>query len=216
MMVLAGTAHAQGHNMEDTEDRVTNFSHDHIIKLRPLEIGQIGIAFEKLRTSRVSNEISVGYIYKSYLNGTGFMPEDKKVDGVSIRMSQKHYTSEKLEAPFGFYHGPAFGYRLLIFERDAFGMESMSPSDPNYRKVGRLYQNSLDLSYQIGGQFQLGKHFTTELGLGLGARLKLARSVGGEELLLERIIGHSLVSEKNSAVFVVPMPQLNFSLGYSF
>ena len=216
VVVPAGVAQAQGHNDEDTEDKVLNKDHDRIIKFRPFDIGQVSFTYEKLRSSRVSNELGIGYIYKSYLKDSGFTPADKKVNGLSVRMSQRHYTSNKKMAPFGFYHGPVFGYRLLIFEKDVFGTESTPPSDPNYRYIGRLYQNSIDLSYQIGGQFQLGKHLTSEIGLALGGRLKYARSVGAEEILAQRIIGHELVAEQNSAIFAVPLAQLNFSVGYSF
>ena len=222
MLAPITMAQAQDEEALDTEDKVINTAHDRIIKFRPFDLGQVSFAYEKLRSSRVSNELGLGYIYATYLKdsgeGAGFItgPEEKKVNGLSVRMSQRHYTSNKKLAPFGFYHGPVFGYRLLIFERNVFGVEQLPPSDPDYRFVGRLYQNSVDLSYQIGGQFQLGKHFTTEVGLALGGRIKYARSVGADELLTENIIGHAVVAEKNSAIFLVPLPQFNFSVGYSF
>ncbi len=210
------TAQAQDDDLADIENNVINPAHDRLIKFRPLDFGEISLAYEKLRSSKVANELGLSYIYSAYFKSSGFLPEDKRVNGVGIRMSQRHYTSKKRLAPFGFYHGPAFGYRLLIFEENAFGQQDLSPADPNYRFVGRLYQNSLDLSYQFGWQFMLGKHFTLEAGAALGGRVKYARSVGADELLTDNIIGHAVVAETNSAIFLMPLPQLNFSVGYSF
>lgn len=221
ILIPFSAVQAQDEEPIDTLDKVINTDHDRIIKFRPVDVGQISFAFEKLRSSRVSNELGLGYIYSTYFKDSGdsgFLsgPEEKKVNGLSVRMSQRHYTSNRKLSPFGFYHGPVFGYRLLIFDRNVFGMEDLPPSDPNYRFVGRLYQNSLDLSYQIGWQFQLGRHFTLETGAGLGGRMKYARSVGADELLTENIIGHAVVAEKNSAIFLVPLAQFNLSVGYSF
>ncbi|GAB3194372.1 hypothetical protein ABID22_000236 [Pontibacter aydingkolensis] len=209
-------AQAQHEDVIDSEDKVLNPEHDRIIKFRPLDIDQVSFAFEKLRSSRVSNELGISYIYNSTFKGSGFLPDEKKVNGLGVRMSQRHYTSQKKQSPFGFYHGPVFGYRLLVFEKNVFGVEDLPPSDPDYRFVGRLYQNSLDLSYQLGWQFQLGRHFTLETGAGLGGRVKYARAVGADELLTDNIIGHAVVAEKNSAIFLVPLPQFNFSIGYSY
>ena len=203
--------------VQEPESRVINTDHDRIIKFRPFDIGQISFAYEKLRSERVSNELGISYVYRTYFKDDfPFGLKEADVAGVHIRMSQRHYTSKKRMAPFGFYHGPTFGYRLMIFDKNVFGQEDVPPTDPNYKYVGRLYQNSLDLGYQIGWQLQLGRHFTTEVGIGAGGRIKYARSVGAEELLTENIIGHAVTAERNSAVFVVPLPQVNFSVGYSF
>jgi hypothetical protein len=218
LILPIGTVQAQKHIYEDLdepESKVINPEHDRILKLRPLDIGQISFSYEKLRTSKVSNELVVSYIYKGYFKN-GFIPEDKKVNGVGFQMSQRHYTSKKKESPFGFYHGPKFGASLQVFEKDVFGKEYSDPSSDNF--VGRLTQNSLDLSYQIGGQFQLGKHLTLDVGGSLGGRIKYANADGAEELQLlsQNIIGHALRTDQNSAIFWVPLPQFHFSVGYSF
>lgn len=214
--ISAGSAQAQSDDALDAEDRVVNTDHDRIFKIRPLDMGQVSLAYEKLRAARVSNEFGLSYIYTTYFKSDVFLPEEQPVDGVAIRMSQRHYTSKKRQAPFGFYHGPVFGYSFIVFEENVFGLEELPPSDPNYRYVGRLYQNALDLSYQLGWQFKLGRHFTTELGAAIGARAKYARATGAGELLPDNIIGHAVVEDENSAIFLVPLPKLNFSVGYSF
>ncbi len=212
------SAQAQRHEYEDLdepESKVINPDHDRIFKFRPLDIGQISLSYEKLRTSKVSNEIVVSYIYKGYFKN-GFLPDDKKANGLGIQMSQRHYTSKKKESPFGFYHGPKFGASLIVFEKDVFGKEYSDPNSSNF--VGRLTQNSLDLSYQIGGQFQLGRHLTLDVGGSLGGRVKHANANGAEELqlLTQNIIGHAIRTDQNSALFWIPLPQFHFSVGYSF
>lgn len=220
LILPIGTANAQKHEYEDLdepESKVINPEHDKIIKFRPLDIGQVSFSYEKLRTSKVSNEIVVSYIYKAFFKD-GFIPQDKKVNGIGIQMSQRHYTSKKKESPFGFYHGPKFGASLAVFEKDVFGEQYSNPSSDNF--VGRLTQNSIDLGYLIGGQFQLGKHMTLDIGGSLGGRLKYANANGAEKdglnLLTQNIIGHELKTDQNSAIFWVPLPQLHFSVGYSF
>jgi hypothetical protein len=218
LILQANTAQAQKHEYDDIdepESKVINPDHDRILKFRPLDIGQISFSYEKLRTSKVSNEIVVSYIYKSYFKN-GFIPDGKRVNGLGIQMSQRHYTSKKKESPFGFYHGPKFGASLVVFEKNVFGIQYSDPSSDNF--VGRLTQNALDLGYQIGGQFQLGKHLTLDVGGSLGAKLKHANANGAEEqnLLTQNIIGHAIRTDQNSALFVVPLPQLHFSVGYSF
>ena len=220
LILPIGTASAQKHEYEDLdepESKVINPDHDKIIKFRPLDIGQVSFSYEKLRTSKVSNEIVVSYVYKAFFKD-GFIPQDKKVNGVGIQMNQRHYTSKKKDSPFGFYHGPKFGASLIIFENDIFGKEYSDPNSDNF--VGRLSQTSLDLGYLIGGQFQLGKHLTLDTGGSLGARLKNANASGAEKeglnLLTQNIIGHALRTDEGSTIFWVPLPQLHISVGYSF
>lgn len=193
--------------------------HDRHLKLYPLQFGEVHLAYEKMRMARISNEVDVAYVYRSYLksNDGFFLPEEKEVNGISVRLSQRHFTSKKRRGtPFGFFHGPMFGYRFLAFKDNAFGLPELSPSDPDYRFVGQLTQHSIDLSYQLGGQFKLSRHFTTELSLAIGARAKYAKAVGAEELLEQYIIGHMLKKDDNAAIFAVPVPQLKFAVGYSF
>ncbi|RAU84126.1 ABC transporter ATP-binding protein [Pontibacter arcticus] len=192
--------------------------HDRHLKLYPLHAGEIHLGYEKMRAARVSNEVDVAYVYRSYLKSDDFfLPEEKKVKGMSVRLSQRHFTSKKRRGtPFGFFHGPMFGYRYLAFEDNAFELPELSPSDPDYRYVGQLTQHSIDLSYQLGWQFKLSRHFTTELSLAMGARAKYAKAVGAAELLGENIIGHVFKEDDNSAMLITPVPQLKFAVGYSF
>ncbi|AKD02944.1 hypothetical protein POKO110462_01685 [Pontibacter korlensis] len=203
---------------QDTnEGLIINPKHDRILKLHPLQVGEVYISYEKMRSNYISNEFGLSYVYQGYLKSDDFLPEGVKVGGVHVRMSQRYYTSKKQDGvPFGFFHGPLFGYRFMAFEENVFDRPMQDPADPDYQFVGRLYQNSLELSYQLGGQFLLGKQLTMEVSGALGARLKYALAKGAGDLLTENIIGHTLVAEDNSAIFIVPSPQLNISVGYSF
>ncbi|WP_276499561.1 ABC transporter ATP-binding protein [Pontibacter litorisediminis] len=192
-------------------------AYSRILKIHPLQIGEVYFSYEKMRTDRISNEFGLSYVYRGYLKSDDFLPDDVKVSGMHIRMSQRYYTSKKHDGvPFGFFHGPMFGYRFMAFEEGVFDSPFEEPGNTFGRQVGRLYQNSLELNYQLGGQFLLGKHFTMEVSAALGARLKYALAKGADELLPENIIGHALVAEQNSAIFIVPSPQLNISAGYTF
>jgi len=212
-----GKAQAQVEDeVQQDEVQQIDTAHDHVLKVNPLQLGEVSLAHEKMRTERVSNEIGLSYIYRSYFNSDEWLPEDKRVQGVGIRMSQRKYSNKRTGSPFGFFHGFVFGYRLLVFDKDVFELPEQRPSDPDYRFVGRLYQNSLDLSYQLGAQFKLSNHLTAEAAAALGARAKYARATNAGDLLTDNIIGHAVMAETNSAVFVVPLPQLNLSVGYAF
>ncbi|MCX2742095.1 ABC transporter ATP-binding protein [Pontibacter anaerobius] len=192
----------------------TDIAQQRIIKLHPLQIGEVYFSYEKMRTERISNEFGISYVYRGYFKSDDFLPDDVKAGGVHMRMSQRYYTSKKHDGvPLGFFHGPLFGYRFMVFEEGVF---NTAFEDPGSSTVGRLYQNSLELNYQLGSQFMLGKGFTMEVSAALGARLKVAMAKGADDLLTENIIGHALVAERNSAIFIVPSPQLNISAGYSF
>lgn len=207
---------AQAQDEDDDDVQEINTAHDRVLKVNPLQLGEVSLSFEKMRAERVSNEIALSYIYRSYLNGDEWLPVDVPVQGVGVKMSQRRYSKKNMGRPFGFFHGFVFGYRLLVFEEDVFGLPEQDPNSTDYRFVGSLYQNSLDLSYQLGVQFKLSSHLTAEAAGALGGRAKYALAKNAGELLTDHIIGHAVVAEDNSAVFVVPMPQLNFSLGYSF
>ncbi|WP_266203775.1 ABC transporter ATP-binding protein [Pontibacter kalidii] len=202
---------------DTTEVGLINPARDRILKLHPLQIGEVYLSYEKMRTERISNEFGLSYVYRGYLKSDDFLPDDVKVGGVHVRMSQRYYTSKKHDGvPLGFFHGPLFGYRFMAFEEGAFN-SPFEYSDNTYgRYVGRLYQNMLELNYQLGGQFLIGEKLTVEVSAALGARLKYALAKGADELLTENIIGHALVAEQNSAIFITPSPQLNVSVGYSF
>ncbi|MFD2246556.1 ABC transporter ATP-binding protein [Pontibacter ruber] len=201
---------------EEKEMHNIDTEHDKILKLHPLQIGEIYLSYEKLRTPRISNEFGISYVYTSYLKSSDWFPEDKSTIGIGVRMSQRHYTSKKKNAPFGFFHGPMLGYRFLAFEKNVFGLEELPPNDPNYKYVGRLYVNALDLSYQAGGQFPLGKQFTFEVAASLGVRAKVAKADGAGDMLEDKIIGRIVHSDENTAAAIVPLPQLKLSLGYAF
>jgi hypothetical protein len=214
-----GTAYAQIEEQE-REDRAEmtdiDLDHDRILKIHPLHYGEIFVSYEKVREPGVSNEFGLSYLYKSYFKGDGWTPDAKNVMGIGVRMSQRYYPSKKKQAPFGFFYGPMFSYRFMVFERNVFDLPDLPPSDPDFRFVGRLYQNALDLSYHLGYQFQLGRHFTTELSGGLGGRVKFAIARNGGDLIEQNIIGHVVHVDEGAVLSVGPSPQLNFSIGYSF
>ncbi|MBB6609420.1 ABC transporter ATP-binding protein [Pontibacter sp. Tf4] len=218
-LLAGGAVQAQNQDPDAPDIRDIDKAHDRIIKVHPLQLGEAYLSVEKLRTERVSNEYGIGYIYKSYLKGETDDWQDyeaKDVTGIGIHMSQRHYTSNKKSAPFGFFHGPVFGYRFLVYEKNVFDLPEQDPSSPDFRFVGRLYQNSLDVSYRIGGQFLLGNHFTLEVAGSLGGRVKYAKSTTADELLPQHIIGYELISDESSYVAATPLAQLKFSVGYAF
>ncbi|WP_299705834.1 ABC transporter ATP-binding protein [uncultured Pontibacter sp.] len=205
---------------QEKEDRAEMINidrdHDRVLKIHPLHYGEIFVSYEKVRAPNISNEFGLSYFYKLHMKGDGWSTNIKDVMGIGIRMSQRYYTSKKKRAPFGFFHGPMFSYRFIVFERNVFDLPDLPPSDPDYRFVGRLYQNALDLSYHLGYQFQLGQHFTTELSGGLGGRVKFAIARNGGDLIEQNIIGHVVHADEGAVFSVGPSPQLNFSIGYSF
>ncbi|MEJ8757695.1 ABC transporter ATP-binding protein [Pontibacter sp. H259] len=220
-ILAAGATQAQeeGQDPDAPEVREIDTAHDRVIKVHPLQLGEIYLSLEKMRTERISNEYGLGYVYKSYVKGETDDWEDfeaRDVMGVAVHMSQRYYNVKKRSAPFGLFWGPVFGYRFLVFEKNVFQLPEQDPNSPNYRFVGRLYQNSLDLSYQLGGQFLLGNHFTLELAGALGGRVKYARSTSANELLPQHIIGHELMKDESSYIAATPLGQLKFSVGYSF
>ncbi|MDO6390571.1 ABC transporter ATP-binding protein [Pontibacter sp. BT731] len=217
--LICSAAHAQV-TEEEREDRTEMINidrdHDKTLKIHPLHYGEVFVSYEKVRSPGISNEFGLSYFYKLHLKGDGWTSNAKDVMGIGIRMSQRYYTSKKKSPPFGFFHGPMFSYRFIVFERNVFDLPDLPPSDPDFRYVGRLYQNALDLSYHLGYQFRLGRHFTTELSGGLGGRVKIANATNGGDLIKENIIGHVVHSDEGAVITVGPSPQLNFSIGYSF
>ncbi|WP_230392205.1 ABC transporter ATP-binding protein [Pontibacter sp. FD36] len=217
--MICTATHAQVTEQE-REDRaeMANIDQDHdkVFKIHPLHYGEVFVSYEKVRAPGISNEFGLNYFYKLHMKGDGWSTNIKDVMGIGIRMSQRYYTSKKKPAPFGFFHGPMFSYRFIVFERNVFDLPDVPPSDPDFRYVGRLYQNAIDLSYHLGYQFRLGRHFTTELSGGLGGRVKIANATNGGDLIRENIIGHVMHSDEGAVFTVGPSPQLNFSIGYSF
>ncbi|WP_187262886.1 ABC transporter ATP-binding protein [Pontibacter beigongshangensis] len=226
-LLMLPLLHAQAQEQDATDARFeapADPAHDKVLKLHPaqLGLGELYVGYERSRTGYVSNEIGLSYIYRIYLqDGDSRTSRDLPVNtyGVGIRMSQRNYTSKKGNAPFGFFYGPAFGYRFLLFEDSSyelFGLPEPSQTDPNARYVGRLYLNTFDLSYQLGGQFRLNRHLTLEIAGGLGARLKYAYARDANKLLEGLFVGEKLISDSNGLVLVTPLPQLKLSVGYSF
>ncbi|WP_162055303.1 ABC transporter ATP-binding protein [Pontibacter pamirensis] len=191
-------------------------AYDRVLKVYPLQLGEAYLAYEKMRTHRISNEFGLSYIYSTYMKGDGSTPESQPVQGASVRMSQRKYTLKNEGRPFGFFHGPLFGYRFLAYEQDVFEQLAQSPDAPTYHGVGRLYQHSLDLSYQLGIQFNLMGLLTADVAAAFGGRVKYALANNAGDLLTDHIIGHAVIAENNSAIFAVPLPQLNLSVGYAF
>ncbi|SFU63896.1 hypothetical protein [Pontibacter akesuensis] len=220
LLLLLTPAMAQQDDDQEmrNEDLLIDKAHDRVLKLNLLRMGAVQVSYEKMRSERISNEIALGYVYRGYFKGDSFFSPDKvNADGVEVRMSQRYYTSKKYSGtPFGFFHGPVFGYRFMVFEENVFNLPERNPQDPDYRFVGRLYQNTLELAYQAGGQFKLGRNFTAEVSAILGGRLQYVLAKGANELLTDNIRGYDLVAEENSAILLDPTPQLNISVGYSF
>ncbi|PVY44226.1 hypothetical protein C8E01_101592 [Pontibacter virosus] len=218
-LLICSAAFAQ-ETEEEREDRTIMMNidrdHDKTIKLHPLHYGEVFVSYEKVRSPNISNEFGLSYFYRLHMKGDGWTTNAKDVMGIGIRMSQRYYTSKKKTAPFGFFHGPMFSYRFIVFERNVFDLPDLPPSDPEFRYVGRLYQNALDLSYHLGYQFRLGRYFTTEFSGGLGGRVKIVNATNGGDLIKENIIGHVVHSDEGAVITVGPSPQLNFSIGYSF
>lgn len=218
LALSTGFAHAQVQVADEpeTEDIIINKDQDKVLKFHLLQPGEIYLSYEKLRSSRISNEFGLGYVYSGFLKGDNWYPDSKRANGVAVRMSQRHYTSKKKDAPLGFFHGPLFGYRFMVFEKNVFGQENLPSNDPNFVYIGRFYENALDLSYLAGTQLMLRKNLVLEIAGGIGGRVKYARAVGAGDLLADRMTGRVLRSERNTAASIVPLPHLNLSIGYAF
>ncbi|RDV13848.1 ABC transporter ATP-binding protein [Pontibacter diazotrophicus] len=212
LLAPLGIANAQSDGEVPSMDK----SYDRVLKVYPLQLSEVYLAYEKMRTDRISNELGLSYIYSVYMKGDASSPESQPVQGASVRMSQRRYTLKNEGQPFGFFHGPFFGYRFLAYEQDVFEQLTQTPDAPTYHGVGHLYQHSLDLSYQLGIQFNLMGLLTADVAASLGGRVKYALANNAGELLTDHIIGHAVIAENNSAIFAVPLPQLNLSVGYAF
>lgn len=207
-----GIANAQS----DGEVPDIDISRDRVLKVYPLQLGEAYLAYEKMRTERISNEFGLSYIYSVYMKGGASTPESQPVQGASFQMSQRKYPLKSEGRPFGFFHGPSFGYRFVAYEQDVFEQLAKEPDAAAYHAVGRLYQHSLDLSYQLGIQFNLMGPLTADIAAALGGRVKYVLANNAGDLLTDHIIGHAVIAENNSAIFAVPLPQLNLSVGYAF
>ena len=200
-------------------------THSGIWKVRPLQFGEYYISYENVKESDQSNEIGLGFIYRSFVRATekdrntlaGFYGnfldgEDYAISetaGIVLRMSQRNYTSVTKGAPNGFYHGPAITYRFIAFHPDLLR---------NYENeaIGRMYQHVLAFHYQLGYQIILAKHISLDLFGGVGARAKLATAQLSKGRTEDRVIGPVKVTDKNSTLAGAPALHLNVAVGYAF
>lgn len=187
-----------------------------MIKVYPLLLGEVRVGHEHMLTTRIANEVAFSYLYTAFLKGADSDPESQPVQGGAIRMSQRRYSLQNQGRPLGFFHGFTFGYRFMVYEQDVFRKLSATPDAPVHQGVGRMYQNALDLGYQVGMQFKLIHHLTADVAASLGGRVKYVAADDADKLLTDHIIGHAVAAERNSAIFVTPLPQLNLSVGYAF
>jgi hypothetical protein len=195
-------------------------------KVRPLQFGEYYVAFENVKETDQTNEIGIGYIYKSFVRAaekdkntltglySNFVDDEaytvSDCNGLIMRMSQRNYTSADREAPFGFYHGPAVTLRFIAFQGDLL---RESPEEV----IGRLYQGVLAFHYQVGYQTSIGKHLTLEVFGGVGARLKVATAKLSKGRVEERVIAPLKISpDNNSAIGAAPELHFNMSVGYAF
>lgn len=196
-------------------------------KVRPLQFGEVVVSYENVKERDQTNEISIGYIYKSFVEATdkdrntltgfysAFVDDDKYMasdaNGIVLRMGQRNYTSIKKDAPAGFYHGPYFTYRFIAFEGHL-----LEEAD-DVAAIGRMYQHTLALHYQLGYQVVLAKHFTLDLFAGAGVRGKYAHAQISKGRTEDRIIGvYKIAPSDNSTFAAGPSLHLNFSVGYAF
>ncbi|HSI91798.1 MAG TPA: hypothetical protein VK927_11825 [Adhaeribacter sp.] len=210
-------------------DYGTGPTYSRVWKIRPLQFGEIYLSYEKVKELDQTNEIGIGYIYKSFvgassrdsLTGTAltgfysnFLDEEDYVisdcDGIVVRMSQRNYPSAIRPAPAGFYYGPAFMYRFIAFRNDLL-------FDFPGEVVGRMYQHVLGFHYQVGYQAIVVKHLSLEVFGGLGARAKMTTARLSKGRVEERVIAPlKFGRDNNTVVSAAPSLHLNVSLGLAF
>ncbi|WP_114777342.1 ABC transporter ATP-binding protein [Botryobacter ruber] len=209
-------------NEQEYRQKILAGNPNRILKVHPLQLGEIYLAYERVRAGDVSNELGLSYIYRTYLkDGDSNLSRDKARDtkGLALRMEQRHYTSKEGNAPYGFFHGPFFGYRFLLFDDSSyeiFNQPEPDVNDPDARYIGRLFLNTFDLAYRFGYQFRLNKHFALEVAGGLGVRAKYGYSKNANELLQDLFVGKEITSQRNGVLLATALPQFKVALGYSF
>lgn len=197
-----------------------------VIKVRPLQFGEFYASWENIKHEDQSNEIGLGFIYKSFVGANdrdrntlaspynSFIDEEEyaisDVAGIVVRMSQRNYSSKTRDIPEGFYYGPVYMYRFIAFDPDLL-------RTVENEVIGRMYQHVLSFHYQVGYQFIIGKHLTLEPFLGAGFRAKYASAKISKGRTEERVIGPIKVTpDDNSTIAGAPSLNLNVQIGYVF
>jgi hypothetical protein len=197
-----------------------------VLKIRPLQFGEYYASWENIKHDDQSNELGIGFIYKSFVGATekdkntlngfysSFLNEEdyaiSKTAGIVVRMSQRNYSSKTKDIPEGFYYGPVYMYRFIAYDPDLL-------RTVENEVIGRMYEHVLSFHYQIGYQFIFGKHLTFEPFFGAGFRGKLAKAQISKGRTEERVIGPiKITPDDNTTIAAAPSLQLNFSIGYVF
>lgn len=217
LCILPGTTLAQNRTPEP--------AYSGIWKVRPLQFGEYYVSYENVKTSDQSNEIGLGFIYRSFVRATeqdrnslkgfygNFLDEEEyatsETAGIVLRMSQRNYTSVTKGAPQGFYHGPALTYRFIAFDPDLL-------RNFENETIGRMYQHVLAFHYQLGYQFIVAKHLAVDVYGGVGARAKLATAQLSKGRTEDRVIAPLKITDKNSTLGAAPALHLNVAVGYAF
>jgi hypothetical protein len=208
------------------DDDNWNQTYHGAVKVRPLQFGEVYVSWENIKFEDQSNEIGLGFIYKTFVGTSekdrntlespynSFLDEEKytisDAAGIVMRMSQRNYTSKIHEIPEGFYYGPVYMYRFIAHDPDLLRTFENEV-------IGRMYEHVISFHYQIGYQFILGKHFSVEPYFGAGVRGKYATAKISKGRTEERVIAPiKITPETNSTIAVAPSLNLNFSIGYVF
>ena len=195
-------------------------------KVRPLQFGEFYVSWENLKHEDQSNELGIGFIYKSFVGAnekdkntlndfySTFIDEEKyaisETAGIVVRMSQRNYSSKKFAIPEGFYYGPVYMYRFIAYDPDLLRTFENEV-------IGRMYEHVLSFHYQIGYQFILGKHLSVEPFFGAGFRAKYATAQISKGRTEERVIGPiKITPDQNSTIAGAPSLNLNVQIGYVF
>ncbi len=197
-----------------------------VIKVRPLQFGEYYASYENIKHDDQSNEIGLGFIYKSFVGAnekdrntlndfySTFIDEEEyaisDVAGIVVRMTQRNYSSKTRDIPEGFNYGPVYMYRFIAYHPDLL-------RTVENEVIGRMYQHVISFHYQVGYQFILGKHLSIEPFFGAGFRAKYAKAQISKGRTEERVIGPVKVTpDKNSTIAGAPSLNLNFQVGYVF
>lgn len=197
-----------------------------VLKVRPLQFGEYYASWENIKHEDQSNEIGLGFIYRSFVKANekdrntldgpynSFIDEAEyalsDVAGIVVRMSQRNYSSKTRDIPEGFNYGPVYMYRFLAFDPDLLRTEENEV-------IGRMYQHVLSFHYQLGYQFVIGRHLTLEPFLGAGFRAKFATAKISKGRTEERVIGPiKITPDANSTIVGAPSLNFNLNIGYAF
>src|SRR5690606_1683468 len=118
-------------------------------------------------------------------------------DGIVLRMNQRNYTEVSKEAPHGFYHGPGFLYRFIAYKKDLLFEEN------DTHAIGRMYQHTGGLHYQVGYQWLVKERLAIDLFGGIGARIKYASAQLAEGRIEPRMIAVYKTAPDNQATIGV-------------